>query len=53
MFQVIVSEIGRRTREGQSHEQIADELYPVVENLMDELGRWFSVSVRPLPPLGR
>lgn len=42
-----------RTREGQSHEQIADELYPVVENRMDELGRWFSVSVRPLPPLGR
>ena len=44
VFQVIISEAGRRTREGQSQAQIADELYPVVENLLDELDRWFSVS---------
>jgi hypothetical protein len=35
---------GRRARQGQDQAQIADELYPVVENLLDELDRWFSVS---------
>ena len=44
VFQVIISEAGRRTREGQSQAEIADELYPVVENLLDELDRWFSLS---------
>jgi AcrR family transcriptional regulator len=45
VFQVIISESGRRAREGQDQAQIADELYPVVENLLDELDRWFSVPV--------
>jgi AcrR family transcriptional regulator len=44
VFQVIIGESGRRTREGQSQAEIADELYPVVENLLDELDRWLSVS---------
>jgi AcrR family transcriptional regulator len=44
VFQVIISEAGRRTREGQSQAEIADELYPIVENLLDELDRWLSVS---------
>src|SRR5271157_6064825 len=44
VFQIIIGESGRRTREGQSQAEIADELYPVVENLLDELDRWFSVS---------
>ena len=44
VFQVIISESGRRTREGQSQAEIADELYPIVENLLDELDRWLSVS---------
>ena len=44
VFQIVISESGRRTREGQGQAQIADELYPVVENLLDELDRWFSVS---------
>ena len=44
VFQIIISEAGRRTREGQSQAKIADELYPIVENLLDELDRWFSVS---------
>ena len=47
VFQVIISESGRRTREGQSQAEIADELYPIVENLLDELDRWLSVSGRP------
>ena len=40
VFQIIISEAGRRTLEGQSQAQIADELYPVVENILDELDRW-------------
>ena len=44
VFQIIISEAGQRTREGQGQAQIADELYSVVENLLDELDRWFSDS---------
>ena len=44
VFQVIIGEAGRRTREGQSQAEIADELYLMVENLLDELDRWFSLS---------
>ena len=36
-----VSEAGRRTREGQSQDQIADELRPAIEAIIDELDRWF------------
>ena len=43
VFQIIISEAGRRTRTGQSQPEIADELYPVVESLLDELDRWFSL----------
>jgi AcrR family transcriptional regulator len=50
VFQVIISESGRRTREGQSQAEIADELYPIVENLLDELDRWLSVSGPPALP---
>jgi AcrR family transcriptional regulator len=42
VYQIIISEAGRRTREGQSQAQIADELYPIVENILDELDRWLS-----------
>ena len=44
VFQIIISEAGRRTREGQSQPEIADELYPEVGHLLDELDRWFSFS---------
>jgi AcrR family transcriptional regulator len=43
VFQIIISEAGRRTVEGQSQATIANELYPMVENLLDELDRWLSV----------
>jgi len=46
VFQIIISESGRRTADGQSQEQIADELYSLVGNLVDELDLWFSVSSR-------
>ncbi len=42
VFQIIISEAGRRTREGQSQAAIADELYPIVERIIDELDRWLS-----------
>jgi AcrR family transcriptional regulator len=44
VFQVIISESGQRTRAGQSQAEIADELYPIVENLLDELDRWLSAT---------
>jgi len=42
VYQIIISEAGQRTREGQSQLEIADELHPIVENVLDELDRWFS-----------
>ena len=41
VFQFIISEAGARTRKGQSQAKIADELYPLVQNLLNELDRWF------------
>jgi len=42
--QIIIDEAGRRTRAGQSQARIARELYPMIENVLDELDRWFSLS---------
>ncbi len=42
VFQIVISDAGRRTREGQSPAKAADELYPIVVNLLDELDRWLS-----------
>jgi AcrR family transcriptional regulator len=50
VFQIIISEAGRRTREGQSQPEIADKLYPIVGNLLDELDRWFSLSALSARP---
>jgi AcrR family transcriptional regulator len=47
VFQIIIIDAGRRTRDGQSQAEIADELRPVVENILDELDRWLSVSASP------
>jgi AcrR family transcriptional regulator len=49
VFQIIISEAGRRTREGRSQTEIADELHPIVEHVLDELDRWLSVPVPPHP----
>jgi hypothetical protein len=35
---------GRRTSEGQSQAEIAHELRPMVESVLDELDRWLSLS---------
>ncbi len=44
VFQVIISEAGNRTRKGQSQAKIADELFPIIGEMVDELDRWFQVS---------
>jgi AcrR family transcriptional regulator len=46
VFQIIISESGRRTREGESQATIADELHASVANVLDELDRW----LRPPEP---
>ena len=43
VFQIIVGEAGRRTREGHSQAQIADELSANLETVLRELDRWFSL----------
>jgi AcrR family transcriptional regulator len=42
VFQILISEAGRRTREGQSQDQIADELRPAIEAILDDLDRWLA-----------
>jgi hypothetical protein len=47
--------LSRRTREGQSQDQIADELRPAIEALLDELDRWLApaaTGARACPELG-
>jgi AcrR family transcriptional regulator len=43
VYQIIISEAGRRTLTGQDQAGIVDELYPMIENVLDELDRWLSV----------
>jgi AcrR family transcriptional regulator len=43
VYQIIISECGQRTRDGQDQAKIADELHPLVESILDELDRWLSV----------
>jgi AcrR family transcriptional regulator len=47
VFQIIISDAGRRTQKGQSQTRIAKELRPMVANILDELDRWFSLSAPP------
>jgi AcrR family transcriptional regulator len=44
VFQIIISEAGRLTVEGHSQAKIAKALYPIVDNILNELDRWFSLS---------
>ncbi len=44
VLQIVIRESGSRTRKGQSQSKIADELYPIIESMLDELDRWFNVS---------
>ncbi|QIS18932.1 TetR/AcrR family transcriptional regulator [Nocardia terpenica] len=38
--QTIIDESGRRSRRGQTSHQIADELLPLLEAILDDLERW-------------
>jgi AcrR family transcriptional regulator len=42
VFQIIISEAGKRTRENQSQAEIADALGPAIEGIIDELDRWLT-----------
>jgi AcrR family transcriptional regulator len=42
VFQIIITEAGRRTREGQNQDQIADQLRPAIEAVLDDLDRWLT-----------
>jgi AcrR family transcriptional regulator len=44
VFQIIFSKAGRRTYEGRSQTEIADELHPIIEAVLDDLDRWLSLS---------
>jgi len=44
VYQILIGEAGRRTRDGQSQARIAEKLYPIIENILDELDRWFGAS---------
>ena len=46
VFQIIITEAGRRTREGQSQDQIADELRPAIEAVLDDLNRWLTPATK-------
>lgn len=42
VFQIILNHAGRRTHEGRSQSDIADELHPITEAVLDELDRWLT-----------
>lgn len=44
VFQIIISETGRRTKQGQSQAKISTELRPAVAQILDELDHWFSIT---------
>jgi AcrR family transcriptional regulator len=44
VFQILISEAGRRAREGQTRDQIADGISPAIEAILDDLDRWLAPS---------
>ena len=44
IFQILISEAGRRTCEGQTQDQIADGLKPAIEAILDDVDRWLALS---------
>ena len=44
VFQIHISEAGQRTLNGQSQDQIADELRPAIEAVLDDLDRWMMAT---------
>ena len=50
VFQIIITEAGRRTRQGQSQNQIADQLRPAIEAVLDDLDAWLTPDPPPISP---
>src|SRR5205823_6483445 len=46
VFQIIIAEAGRRTREGQNQDQIAGQLRPAIEAVLDDLDRWLTPATK-------
>jgi len=46
VFQIIITEAGRRTREGQNQDQIAGQLRPAIEAVLDDLDRWLTPAAK-------
>jgi AcrR family transcriptional regulator len=44
IYQIIISQAGQRTRQGHGPAKTAKALYPIIENCLSELDRWFSLS---------
>ena len=44
VFQIIITEAGQRTREGQTQDQIADHLRPAIETVLADLDRWMAAT---------
>jgi AcrR family transcriptional regulator len=42
VFQIIISESGRRAREGQTSAEMFEALHPQIENVLAELDRWLT-----------
>jgi len=42
VFQIIITEAGQRTLEGQTQDQIADVLHPAIAAVLDDLDRWLA-----------
>ncbi len=49
VFQIIISEAGRGTQEGQSQDEIADELRPAIEGVLTDLDRWLTPDTSKRP----
>jgi hypothetical protein len=47
IYQIIIGEAGQRTRRDHGPAKTAKALYPIVENCLNELDRWFSTSGPP------
>jgi AcrR family transcriptional regulator len=49
VFQIIISEAGQRTQEGQSQDEIADELRPAIEGVLADIDRWLAPGASKRP----
>jgi len=49
VFQIIISEAGRRTQEGQRQAEIADKLRPAIEGVLTDLDRWLTPDTSKRP----